>query len=194
MRPKPAIRTLTVSYKKVDTEMKLRRSYLAPSLLCLGLYALSLGAAKADDQNTPVGTKPSVPAASTAVGSNDHETSDESAALKAFESSDYDYCSRTAMGEIGLDSCLGEQAAYAERRLNETYNRVMATLSPARQNALRQQERKWIKWREKECARRVKEVEECADGCGVPSTMEAVCMTKEADKRSLELESKILIK
>lgn len=103
---------------------------------------------------------------------------------------DSQFCPRTTTNEMELSSCLNEQAQLAENELNETYQKVMAKRSTDQKNALRQEERKWIKWREAECARQVKDVEECINGCGVPWTMHVVCMTSEANFRTDELKDK----
>ncbi len=116
--------------------------------------------------------------------------SDDDAARTAFSSRNSQYCARTAKSEHELGDCLGDQAHYAERELNETYKKVMTQLSTAQRNALRREERKWIKWREAECARQAKDVEECVNGCGVPWTMRLVCMTEEAHNRVDELKAK----
>jgi len=117
-------------------------------------------------------------------------TSSDDAARAAFSSRDDQYCARTANNELELGYCLSNQAEYAERKLNETYKKVLTQLSAARKNALRQEERRWIKWREAECARQVKEVEDCVSGCGVPWTMRVVCMTKEANNRVEQLKAR----
>ena len=112
---------------------------------------------------------------------------DNAAARNALFSGDDLYCSRVTSGEQELAECLRKQAEYAEHELNDTYRTVMTQLPPARQDALRKEERGWIKWREAECAKQVKDVEECVNGCGVPGTMRVVCMTNEAVARAKQL-------
>jgi uncharacterized protein YecT (DUF1311 family) len=116
--------------------------------------------------------------------------SDEDAAGPELMSRDDQFCARTSKNELELGYCLREQADYAERELNETYRKAMARQPAARKSALRQEERRWIKWREAECARQVKDVEDCVRGCGVPWTMRLKCMTKEAENRVMELKIK----
>lgn len=92
------------------------------------------------------------------------------------------------MNEIQLGQCLRMQAEYAERELNETYKKVMARIPTARKNALRQEERGWISWREAECARQAEDARTCVNGCGVPPIAHLICMTKEANNRAQELD------
>ena len=91
------------------------------------------------------------------------------------------------INERQLEYCLAEKAERAEAELNKIYKEIMASLDKERQNALRKEERAWIKWREAECARQAKNVEDCVDGCGVPTTMQVVCMRKEANTRVQQL-------
>lgn len=114
-------------------------------------------------------------------------TYSDSSARDALSSGDDQYCARVASDERQLGECLGVLAEYAEHELNDTYDAVMTHLSPIRQRALRKEERVWIKWRESECARQVKEVEDCVNGCGVPWTMRVVCMTEEARNHTRHL-------
>jgi uncharacterized protein YecT (DUF1311 family) len=116
-------------------------------------------------------------------------TYDDASARNALSSGDKLYCARVASGEQQLGECLGVQMEYAEHELSDTYRAAMAQLSPIRQNALKIEERGWIKWREAECARQVKDVEDCVNGCGVPWTMRVVCMTKEAQARTNHLKT-----
>jgi uncharacterized protein YecT (DUF1311 family) len=116
-------------------------------------------------------------------------TYDEASARSALSSGDKLYCARVASGEHQLGECLDVQMEYAEHELNDTYRAAMAQLSPIRQNALKKEERGWIKRRVAECARQVKDVENCANGCGVPWTMRVVCMTKEAQARTKHLKT-----
>jgi len=110
-------------------------------------------------------------------------------ARKAFAVRDGEYCLRVTGGEIVLHECLEAEAEYAEQDLNDAYREVMAHLPPNRRNALRHEERSWIKWRKTECRRQVKDAEECVGGCGVPWTMRLVCMTNEAYNRTQKLKA-----
>jgi uncharacterized protein YecT (DUF1311 family) len=66
---------------------------------------------------------------------------------------------------------------------------IVASLDRDRQNTLRREECVWIKWREAECARRVRDIKDGVHGCGVPQTMHVVCMTNEAKNRVQQLKS-----
>lgn len=116
-------------------------------------------------------------------------TFDDAAARNALSTDDGQYCPRVASDERSLGECLGKQAEYAEQELNDTYRNVLAQLSPNRKNALKMEERNWIKRRKAECARQVKDVEDCVNGCGVPWTMRVVCMTNEALTRTKQLKA-----
>jgi uncharacterized protein YecT (DUF1311 family) len=107
----------------------------------------------------------------------------------AFSSRDYGYCPRAAVNEIQLGQCLRMQAEYAERQLNETYKKVMARITAAEKNALRQEERSWIRRREAECTRQAEDARTCVNGCGVPPIAHLICMTKEANNRVQELDA-----
>lgn len=102
---------------------------------------------------------------------------------------DDQYCDRTARNERELELCLKTQAEWAESELNEMYRDAMEELSSSRRNALRQEERAWIKWREAECARQAEEARNCIGGCGVPWTSQVVCMIKEAHNRVEQLKT-----
>lgn len=114
---------------------------------------------------------------------------DDATARNALSTGDDQYCPRVASDEIALGECLGKQAEYAEHELNDTYRSVMAQLPPTRKSALKKKERIWIRWREAECARQVKDAEDCVGGCGVPWTMRVVCMTNEALARTKQLKT-----
>ena len=125
----------------------------------------------------------------TAAEAQSIRTFDDEEARAAFSSGDKQYCSVNAQNERELEQCLSKQAEYAEHKLNETYKKIMAQLPSAKQGDLRQEQRKWIKWREAECAKKAKEVEECINGCGVPWAMHVACMADEANNRTQQLKS-----
>jgi uncharacterized protein YecT (DUF1311 family) len=108
---------------------------------------------------------------------------------EAFDAGDDQFCAREARDESELSTCLSAQADHEEKKLNDTYRLVLASLPEDRQKRLRAQERKWIKMREAECAKQMKDVELCRDGCGVPWTMRLVCMVKEARNRTRQLQT-----
>lgn len=96
------------------------------------------------------------------------------------------------INEIELGECLSEKFERAESELNRVYKKIMASLDKGQQVTLRKEERGWIEWREVECARQAKDVEDCVNGCGVSSTMHIVCMTKEARSRVQQMKSQWL--
>ena len=160
----------------------LRWAAMTKALLAFALYLLGgFGLAVAAD--APM----QPPAENVAV--EPQPTVDDAAARNALSTGNELYCPRVASDERSLGECLGKQAEYAEHELNDTYRNVMAQLSPIRKNALKKEERNWIKWRKAECARQVKDVEDCINGCGVPRTMHVVCMTNEARTRTNQLKT-----
>ncbi|WP_165772025.1 lysozyme inhibitor LprI family protein [Niveispirillum lacus] len=56
-----------------------------------------------------------------------------------------------AVDQAAMNTCAAEAYAQADKQLNERYKEVMATLDPARQDALKQAQRDWIKYRDSHC-------------------------------------------
>ena len=56
--------------------------------------------------------------------------------------------------QAGLSACTAMERDAAERALNATYRALMSKLAPADQARLREAERSWMDWREKECLMR----------------------------------------
>ena len=53
--------------------------------------------------------------------------------------------------QIGINACLADQWRAADEDLNEVYRRLMAELSPADSETLRQAQRAWITFRDAAC-------------------------------------------
>lgn len=119
---------------------------------------------------------------------NDEE-SYEAAAHQAFASGDLKFCGLLA-NERASRNCRYVQGEYAEKLLNDTYTQIKSVLPTRRQRALRKDEIHWIKWRETECTKEAKDVEECWHGCGIPDLELAFCKTREAYSRTAVLKSK----
>ena len=65
----------------------------------------------------------------------------------------YQSCTNRAEGSYTrITACLSAEQDVQERRLNRTYVAVIRRLLPVRKDILRQDERKWIVAREKDCA------------------------------------------
>lgn len=77
--------------------------------------------------------------------------------------------------------CLGVEFQKADKKLNETYKATMARLSPAGREALKVQERQWIKTRDKQC--------NDGDGGSDAAVMEASCRVDATKKRIPEIDA-----
>jgi len=53
---------------------------------------------------------------------------------------------------IGMIECYGEETNYQDKLLNEFYQKVKRAITPERQQALRDTQRIWIKWRDVNCS------------------------------------------
>jgi uncharacterized protein YecT (DUF1311 family) len=47
--------------------------------------------------------------------------------------------------------CIGNEINYQDKRLNESYRKVMSTLNPSRTKKLQEAQRAWIKYRDENC-------------------------------------------
>lgn len=74
-------------------------------------------------------------------------------------SAEYHRCTGSDAGSSVKGQCIELELERQEGRLNEAYRLVMSHLPPARQAALRQSERAWIKARHAECDRIYREME-----------------------------------
>ena len=78
--------------------------------------------------------------------------------------------------------CLGAELQKADKELNETYRATMAGLSSSGREALKIQERQWIKFRDKQC--RVDE-----DGGTEAYVIADGCLVDETNKRIKAIEA-----
>jgi uncharacterized protein YecT (DUF1311 family) len=53
---------------------------------------------------------------------------------------------------VEVYNCFQLAATSADKRINQTYNKILAKLSPNEQNALRDAERLWVQFRDATCA------------------------------------------
>jgi uncharacterized protein YecT (DUF1311 family) len=143
--------------------MRSIRIHLVASLLCAALAPTVIWSAELDD------------------------TFSDQRARDAFLAEDDKFCSEAARGEIELGSCLSAQAEFEEKRLNDTYQTLLAALPEDRKTLLEAEEMKWIEERDAECARQVEDARLCRNGCGVPWTMRLNCMKRQARSRTHEL-------
>jgi uncharacterized protein YecT (DUF1311 family) len=80
--------------------------------------------------------------------------------------------------------CYRDEAARQDRRLNDTWKRVMDRLPPGRREALRRDERRWIKERDADCR------DEADAYIGSTAAyMGSHCVAEETIRRTMWLES-----
>jgi uncharacterized protein YecT (DUF1311 family) len=87
-------------------------------------------------------------------------------------------------GTLGQAICYKDEAARQDKRLNETWAQVIGRLPPDRLEALRRDERKWIKDRDDNCRD-----EAAAYVNSTAAYMFNVCMTDETIRRTIWLEA-----
>jgi uncharacterized protein YecT (DUF1311 family) len=87
-------------------------------------------------------------------------------------------------GTLDQALCYKDEAVRQDQRLNETWTQVIAKLSPDRREALRNDERHWIKERDKDCH------DEAAGYINSTAAyMLNVCLTNETIRRTIWLET-----
>lgn len=65
----------------------------------------------------------------------------------------FDTCIKNSEGTTpGLRDCLREEHGFQDRRLNQTYKELMGSLNETDRKSLREEERRWIAFRDKFCA------------------------------------------
>lgn len=89
-------------------------------------------------------------------------------------------------GTLQQALCYRDEATRQDRRLNETWARIIARLPPTRRVALRQSERRWIKQRDEDC----RDESEERDGFVSTTTkyMFNVCYAEASIRRTIWLE------
>lgn len=63
----------------------------------------------------------------------------------------YKACADKAETTAAINSCIGDEYTYQDKRLNDTYKALSASLDDTRRIALRDEEREWIASRDKAC-------------------------------------------
>lgn len=97
---------------------------------------------------------------------------------------------------VQMNACMADQAKAAEIKLNQTYQRVLATLSSADSDqqqsypastkaALIEAERAWVKYRDADC----KAVYNHWKGGTIRTSMELGCRQERAEQRTRQLEA-----
>jgi uncharacterized protein YecT (DUF1311 family) len=88
------------------------------------------------------------------------------------------------MSTYGMGACLGVEYDLQDGALNQRYKSVMARLSKARQNQLRQSQRQWIKTRDTKCQEAAAEFE----GGTAAGPAFRDCLLRETVRRRIWLE------
>jgi uncharacterized protein YecT (DUF1311 family) len=80
-------------------------------------------------------------------------------------------------------NCFQLAATSADKRLNQTYNKILAQLSPHEQNALRNAERLWVQFRDTTCAAE----RSLYDGGTAAGVAFVACIEEETRQREIDL-------
>jgi uncharacterized protein YecT (DUF1311 family) len=80
-------------------------------------------------------------------------------------------------------NCFQLAATSADKRLNQTYNKILAKLSPNEQNALRNAERLWVQFRDTTCAAE----RGLYDGGTAAGVAFVACIEEETRQREIDL-------
>ncbi|MBC3410495.1 DUF1311 domain-containing protein [Pseudomonas sp. SWRI51] len=67
-------------------------------------------------------------------------------------SSTYTQCMDTASSTTAMGACIQAETKLQDERLNRVYKQLLAKLAPGQQKALREVQRKWIAYRDGNCA------------------------------------------
>lgn len=97
-----------------------------------------------------------------------------------------DHCGN-AVSQTDMDVCAGQQFDAADTALNETYARLMKSISPAGQASLRSAQRAWLAYRDKQCAFNLLGR---ADASVYPMVM-AMCRTGLTEQQNNELKAQL---
>lgn len=85
----------------------------------------------------------------------------------------------------GIRDCLHDEHGFQDHRLNQTYKKLMGSLSEAGRKHLREEERRWIAFRDKFCA------PDSEAGQGQGQELESdECLVDQTADRATELESR----
>lgn len=67
-------------------------------------------------------------------------------------SSTYTQCMDTASSTTAMGACIQAETKLQDERLNRVYKQLLAKLAPGQQKTLREVQRKWIAYRDGNCA------------------------------------------
>lgn len=103
-------------------------------------------------------------------------------AIKLRES--LDKCLKDAAGTTpGIRDCMNSEHAYQDKRLNTAYKQLMALLNDGNRISLRDEERRWISFRDKFCA---------PDDSGQGQELETdECLVDQTADRATQLEERL---
>lgn len=92
-----------------------------------------------------------------------------------------------AVSQTDMDVCAGQQFDAADKALNETYARLMKVISPAGRTSLRNAERAWLEYRDKQCAFNLL----ARSGASVYPMVMAICLTGLTNQQNNELKTQL---
>ncbi|MGO9945583.1 MAG: lysozyme inhibitor LprI family protein [Steroidobacteraceae bacterium] len=84
---------------------------------------------------------------------------------------------------VEAHNCFQLAATSADKRLNQTYNKILAKLSPDEQTALRNAERLWVQFRDTTCAAE----RDLYDGGTAAGVAFIACIEEETRLREIDL-------
>jgi uncharacterized protein YecT (DUF1311 family) len=85
-----------------------------------------------------------------------------------------------------MRTCMTDELAYQDKRLNEAYRALMAKLSAALQSKLKAEENVWIQYRNNRCAT-------VLDGLERPELDALSCKVDETGKQASDLEARLFV-
>jgi uncharacterized protein YecT (DUF1311 family) len=101
---------------------------------------------------------------------------------------EYEQCMEASLGvTVDMLSCISEELAYQDQQLNIAYKELMPTLTSGRQQALKQAQRLWIKYRDSNC-----DFYADPDGGSLNQVQHSDCVLTMTAQRTQELRNRIM--
>lgn len=92
-----------------------------------------------------------------------------------------------ATTQAAMSQCAADAYAREDKLLNQTYKEVMAKLEPSRQEALKQAQRDWLKFRDSHCKSEAAEVQ----GGSMYPLMMSSCLAETTTARTEKLKESL---